>query len=108
MKRLITILAVILVSLVMCNSSFAQHYTDWTGFEYSPELFDSHDHVVYYELKKDYTICLAEYFEVADKLPDCCEGQADNYYAKALALPDNNLSRLSNFKNLLYVIVLNV
>ena len=78
MKKLLTILGLAL--LLMCNSAIGQHYTDWTGFDYLPGRFDSNDHIVFYELQKDYTIDLSEYFEVAEKLPDCCEIEAGPYW----------------------------
>ncbi|MCK5125608.1 MAG: T9SS type A sorting domain-containing protein [candidate division Zixibacteria bacterium] len=87
MRRFVFYLLLIFILLVVVNAASAQHYTDWTGFEYSPELYDSYGHVVYYELKKDYTICLAEYFEDSEKLPDCCEDKAEFYQAWVRGLP---------------------
>ncbi|MCP4703636.1 MAG: T9SS type A sorting domain-containing protein [candidate division Zixibacteria bacterium] len=83
MKKYLMILS--FVTLLVCDIAVGQHYTDWTGFEYLPGRYDSKDRIVFYELQKDYTIDLTEYFD-ADKcenLPDCCELQCGPYWSLA-------------------------
>jgi hypothetical protein len=68
-KKSILFLTTILVFLVIHNIATAQHYSDWTGFDYLPGKFDSKGRIVFYELQKDYTISLPEYFLDSAKLP---------------------------------------
>jgi len=82
MKKSIMVLCLL---LLMTGIAFGQHYTDWTGFEYLPGRLDSKDRVVFYELQKDYTINISDYFAIPEKLPDCCEIEAGGYQSLAKA-----------------------
>ncbi len=81
MKKYIMITGILLT--LICNTAIGRHYTDWTGFEFKTGRLDSKDRIVYYELQKDYTIDLSEYFEVAEKLPDCCGDALGGYWSLA-------------------------
>jgi hypothetical protein len=77
MNRILTFFITV---LLLCGGTiFGQHYTDWSEFKYLPGRLDSDDKIVFYELQRDYTICLAEYFLVAENLPDCCEDEVGFY-----------------------------
>lgn len=79
---------VALILLVACGTVQAQHYTDWTGFEYLVGAYDGDD-VLYYELQRDYTISLPEYFLNEDNLPGGIEYRenAEFYRTWATNLP---------------------
>ncbi len=70
-----------LISLVMVNTVSAQHYTDWTGFEFLSIGEDM------YEVQRDYTISLPEYFLDIDKMPDGYEAYASIIHGWASYLP---------------------
>jgi hypothetical protein len=62
-----------------------------TEFEWLPGRYDSHGRIVFYELQRDYTIHLPDYFLVPEKLPDCCEDEAAFYRDWAsFGLPPSN------------------
>ncbi len=77
MKKLLIILGFIL--LLICNTAVGQRYDDWTGFSFVEGRLDDKGRVIYYEMLKDYTIDLSDYFEVADDLPDAVENRAAFY-----------------------------
>jgi hypothetical protein len=80
--------AIISVLLVMNNTSMAQHYTDWTGFEF--EQVDQSGfsaYTLFYEITKDYTISLPEYFLDGSKLPEGTEDEAGFYESWGRNLP---------------------
>ena len=81
------LMAIILVLLAMNNVVISQNYTDWTGFEYLPGRYDSKGRIEFYELQKDYTISLPDYFLDANKLPPGTEQHVDFYNSWARALP---------------------
>ncbi len=95
-KRMKKHLLVLCTFLLLSNNLFfGQHYTDWTGFEYKtikPETSLNNEGV--YELQKDYTISLPEFFLDQSKMPskkgqvkDTYRGNAEYYYNWASNLP---------------------
>jgi len=79
--------AIVLVMLAGSNSLLGQHYTDWTGFEHLAGRYDSEGRIEFYELQKDYTICLPEYFLDGDKLPPGTRHHVEYYNNWSRALP---------------------
>jgi hypothetical protein len=76
------------VFALISNIAFSQHHTDWTGFEFWPisgDVLLANDAI--YQLQKDYTIGLSEYFLDAEKLPETSIGDADLFYSWAQSLP---------------------
>jgi hypothetical protein len=67
-SRLLYILCAAFI-LLTNNAVHAQHYDDWTGFEFDAVRFDEHGRIVFYEMQKDYTISLPMYFLDQDKMP---------------------------------------
>ena len=88
-----TLIKLSLVFIFISNLVIGQHYSDWTGFEFIKYNKIDEDGVAisntfaFNELCKDYTIDLSEYFLDAEKLPDCCEGEADFFNSWAKSLP---------------------
>lgn len=80
-------LAIFLILLGMPDKSFAQHYEDWTGFQFAPGRYDSKNRIVFYELLNDYTISIPDYFLRWQRMPDCCNGEGDFYHSWASNLP---------------------
>lgn len=81
--------------LLTNNAAHAQHYDDWTGFEFASVRFDEHGRIVFYEMRKDYTISLSEYFLDEDKMPskkliDASYHDADFYRNWASNLPPSD------------------
>ena len=74
MKKTIIYLGTILVLLAMSSITSAQHYTDWTEYEWKP--FGEKK----YELQRDYTISLPEYFVDPMKYPSQFRGLGDFLY----------------------------
>jgi hypothetical protein len=87
MKMFNFFLVTILVLLVLTNVVISQHYTDWTGFEYLPGRYDEKGRIEFYELQKDYTICLPEYFLDGNKLPPGTEQHVEFYHSWSSVLP---------------------
>lgn len=94
MKKCLFLLCTFL--FLSSNLVFGQHYTDWTGFEYEiiePETGTINPGV--YELIKDYTISLPEFFLDDNKMPkvttrlgvDNYRGDAEYYHNWAMILP---------------------
>lgn len=80
------LVAALLLTLVPISAS-AQHYTDWTGFEMKAIGQLDGTGLAYYELQRDYTISLADYFYDDDKLPRQTDGEADFYREWAQEMP---------------------
>ncbi len=82
---------VVLVLLATCGTTQAQHYTDWTEFEFMVGAFNGED-VLFYELTRDYTISLPEYFLVEENMPGGPEYRenATYYHNWAASLPQIN------------------
>ncbi len=80
MKLSILCTASVLALLAIPDMASAQHYTDWTGFEFKIIGEEEHgwdapairigDLYTIYEVQKDYTISLPEYFLDGEKLPE--------------------------------------
>ncbi len=87
MKIIKFTIAVILTLNMMGDIVQAQHYTDWEGFEFIAGRYDSKGRIEFYELQKDYTINITEYFLDGDKLPPATGQHADYYNNWARALP---------------------
>jgi len=83
----------VLVLVAVGTPAVAQHYSDWTGFEFLVGRFDDDGDVVYYELQKDYTISLPSYFLDQANMPDMgpeIRGDVDTYHGLASSMPPLN------------------
>ena len=77
----------VLILVAVGTPAVAQHYSDWTGFEFMVGRFDDDGDVVYYELQKDYTISLPSYTAselTTQFLPLPSVDQADPFHAAIL------------------------
>ena len=85
MKNFLIVMSMIL--FLLGNTAFTQHYTDWEGFEFIAGRYDSEGRIEFYELQKDYTISIPEYFLDGDKLPPLTGYLVEYYNNWARALP---------------------
>ena len=79
MRHFKCLLITTLFLTLMNNIAIAHLYTDWTGFEYREGKKTSKGYPLYYELQKDYTISLTDYFLDPNKMPVGIESQAEFY-----------------------------
>ncbi len=87
-KAIFAILTTILVLLAMNSITVAQHFTDWTGFEFTPvDAGGFSGGAIFYEVQKDYTISLPEYFLDGNKMPAGTGDEAGFYASWAQILP---------------------
>ena len=79
-----TVILFATVALILIGSSAsAQHYTDWSEFEYTEPT----DEVDFYILERDYTISLPSYFTNSDNLHWRYKPATDFLHNWAMALP---------------------
>ena len=88
-KRTIHSWPLILLTLLLSGGpTAAQHYTDWSGFEFEQVNTSGFSvSTIFYEITKDYTISLPEYFLNGNKLPEGTGDEAGFYESWARSLP---------------------